>query len=121
MAPPVEEPLPLRNTEVQSPLPLPLPNIPVGGRLAQNSVSRGSNSVTTPRLLPAASKSAAGRRSRQSPLKWGSGGDNSGMSRILLQNFPRSQEERETQADHRPLCAQSFCIHTDIQNGDREK
>ena len=34
MAPPVEEPLPLRNTEVQSPLPLPLPNIPVGGILA---------------------------------------------------------------------------------------
>ena len=30
----MEEPLPLRNTEVQSPLPLPLPNIPVGGRLA---------------------------------------------------------------------------------------
>ena len=43
------------------------------------------------------------------------------MSRILLQNFPRSQEERETQADHRPLCAQSFCLHTDIQNGDTEK
>ena len=34
MAPPVEEPPPLRNTEVQSPLPLPLPNIPEGGRLA---------------------------------------------------------------------------------------
>ena len=34
LAPPVEEPQPLRNTEVQSPLPLPLPNIPVGGRLA---------------------------------------------------------------------------------------
>ena len=34
MAPPVEEPLPPRNSEVQSPLPLPLPNIPVGGRLA---------------------------------------------------------------------------------------
>ena len=87
----------------------------------QNSVSRASNSVTTPSLLPAASKSAAGRRSCQSPLKEGSGGDNSGMSRILLQNFPRSQEERETQADHRPLCAQSFCLHTDIQNGDTEK
>ena len=43
------------------------------------------------------------------------------MSRILLQNFPRSQEERETQADHRPLCAQSFCSHTGIQNGDTEK
>ena len=43
------------------------------------------------------------------------------MSRILLQNFPLSQEERETQADHRPLCAQSFCLHTDIQNGDTEK
>ena len=34
MAPPVEEPPPIRNTEVQGPLPLPLPNIPVGGRLA---------------------------------------------------------------------------------------
>ena len=29
VAPPMEEPPPLRNTEVQSPLPLPLPNIPV--------------------------------------------------------------------------------------------
>ena len=87
----------------------------------KNSVSRAYNSVTKPSLLPAASKSAAARRSRQSPLKGGSGGDNSGMSWILLQNFPRSQEERETQADHRPLCAQSFCLHTDIQNGDTEK
>ena len=147
MAPPIEELPPVRNTEVQAPLPLPLPNIPVGGRLAhfaqklgkdhrrqvgpfcskkgvQNSVSRASNSVTRPSLLPAASKSAAGRRSRQSPLKGGtrgSGGDNSGMSRILLQNFSRSQEERETQADNRPLYAQSFCSHTDIQNGDTEK
>ena len=34
MAPPVEEPPPLRNTEVQASLPLPLPNIPVVGRLA---------------------------------------------------------------------------------------
>ena len=34
MAPPIEEPPPLRNTEVPSPLPLPLPNILVGGRLA---------------------------------------------------------------------------------------
>ena len=34
MAPPKEEPLPLRSTEIQAPLPLPLPNISVGGRLA---------------------------------------------------------------------------------------
>ena len=34
LAPPVEEPPPLGNTENQSPLPLPLPSIPVGGRLA---------------------------------------------------------------------------------------
>ena len=47
--------------------------------------------------------------------------NNSGMSWTLLQNFPRSQEERETQADHRPLCAQLFCLHTEIQNGDTEK
>ena len=86
-----------------------------------NSVSRTTNSVTRPSLLPAASKSASGRRSRQSSLKGGSGGDNSGMSWTLLQNFPSSQEERETQADNRPLCAQSFCVHTDIQNGDAEK
>ena len=90
-------------------------------RWLQNSVSRTPNSVTKPSLLPAASKSASGRRSRQSSLKGGSGGDDSGMSRILLQNFPSSQEERETQADNRPLCAQSFCVHTDIQNGDTEK
>ena len=35
-------------------------------------------------------------------------------SRIFL-------EERETQADHRSLCAQPFCLHRDIQNGDTEK
>ena len=144
MAPPIEEPAPLRNTEIQASLSLPLPNIPMGGRLAhfaQNWAEitddkwvlslvrkgyripfpRASNSVTKPNLLPAASKSAPGRKRRQSPLKGGSGGDNSGMSRILLQNFPRSQEERETQADNRPLFAQSFCLHTDIQNGDTEK
>ena len=34
VAPPIEEPPPARNTEVQAPLLLPLPNIPVGGRLA---------------------------------------------------------------------------------------
>ena len=34
VAPPVAEPPPLENTEVLTPLPLPLPNIPVGGRLA---------------------------------------------------------------------------------------
>ena len=64
-------------------------------RWLQNSVSRTSNSVTGPSLLPAASKSASEKRSRQSPLKLGSGGDNSGMSRILLQNYPSSQEEWE--------------------------
>ena len=34
LAPLIEEPPPLGNTESQPPLPLPLPNIPVGGRLA---------------------------------------------------------------------------------------
>ena len=87
----------------------------------QNPVQRTANSVTRPNLLPAASKSAAGRGSRQSSFEGGSGGNNSGMSRLLFQNFPSSQEERETQADHRPLCAQPFCLHTDIQNGDTEK
>ena len=49
----------------------------------QNSVQRTPNSVTRPDLLPAASKSAAGRGSRQSSLEGGSGGNNSGMSQIL--------------------------------------
>ena len=64
----------------------------------QNSVQRTPNSVTKPNLLPAASKSAAGRGSRQSSFEGGSGGNNAGMSRLLLPNFPSSQEERETQA-----------------------
>ena len=34
LAPLIEEPPPLGNTEIEPPLPLPLPNIPVGGRLA---------------------------------------------------------------------------------------
>ena len=87
----------------------------------QNPVQRTTNSVARPNLLPAASKSAAGRGSRQSSFEGGSGGNNSGMSRLLLPNFPSSQEERETQADQRPLCAQPFCLHRDIQNGDTEK
>ena len=87
----------------------------------QNSVQRDASIVPRPSLLPAASKSAAGRRSRQSPLKRGSGRDNTGMSRILLSNFPRSQEERETPVDHRPLCSQSFCRLSELQNGDAEK
>ena len=87
----------------------------------QNSVQRDASIVPRPSLLPAASKSAAGRRSRQSPLKRGIGRDNPGMSRILLSNFPRSQEERETPVDHRPLCSQSFCRLSELQNGDAEK
>ena len=53
----------------------------------QNSIKRTPNSVTRPNLLPAASKSAAGRGSRQSSLEGGSGGNNSGMSWILFQNL----------------------------------
>ena len=79
----------------------------------QNSVQRTTNSVTKPNLLPAASKSAAGRGSRQSSFEGGSGGNNSGMSRLLLPNFPSSQEERETQADHRPLCALNHSVYTE--------
>ena len=51
----------------------------------QNFVQRTANSVTRPNLLPAASKSAAGRGSRQSSLEGGNGGNNSGYySRIFL-------------------------------------
>ena len=77
--------------------------------------------MSRPTLLPAACKSAAGKRSRQPPLKRGSGGDKTRMSRILLLNFLCSQEEQETLVDHRPLCAQSFCRLSKLQNGDAEK
>ena len=54
----------------------------------QNSIQRTPNSVTRPSLFPAASKSAAGRRGRQSSLEGGSGGNNSECpgyySRIFL-------------------------------------
>ena len=150
MAPPIEEPPPLRNTEVQSPLPLALPNIPVGGRLAlfaQNlakitddewvlSLVRKGYRIPfqkRPILSPdpvffqqplsqqleeevasLLSKGAVEEIIPECPGHY---------SRIFLvpKKFPRSQEERETQADNRPLCAQSVCLHTDIQNGDTEK
>ena len=92
-----------------------------GQKWLHHSFQRKASTVPRPTLLPAASKSAAGRRSRQPPSKRGSGGDNSGMSRILLSNFPRSQEERETPVDYRPLCAQPFCRLSKFQNGDAEK
>ena len=87
----------------------------------QNPVSRTATIVPGSSLLPSASKSAIGRRSCQPPQKGGSGGDHSGMSGILFQNFPCSQKERETSADHRPLCAQSLCSCSELQNGDTEK
>ena len=92
-----------------------------GQKWLHHSFQRKASSVPRPTLLPAASKSAAGRRSHQPPSKRGSGGDNSGISRILLSNLPRSQEERETPVDHRPLCAQPFCRLPKFQNGDAEK
>ena len=135
MAPPVEEPPPIRNTEVLAPLPLPLPNIPVGGRLAHfaqnwaeitddkwvlSVVRKGyripflKHPILSPDPFFFQQPLSQQLEEEVTSLPGGSGGDNSGMSRILLQNFPRSQEEQETQADNRPLCAQSFCSHTDI-------
>ena len=87
----------------------------------QNSFQGKTNFVPGPCLLPAASRSAAGRGSRQPSIKGGSGANNSGMSGILFQNFSSSQEERETQADNRSLCTQQFCRHPELQNGDTEK
>ena len=144
MAPPRENPPPLRNTEVPTTLPLPLPNIPVGRRLAHfaqnwaeitedkwvlSLVRKGYRIpfLVRPNLSPnpiffqqplsqhlevevasLLSKGAVEEIIPECPM-------------ILLQNFPRSQEEWKTQADNRPLCAQSFCLHTNIQNGDTEK
>ena len=124
MAPLVEEPPPLIETEGISSLPLPHPEIRVGGRLAhfaETSFQRKTNFVPGPCLLPAASRSAAGRGSRQPSIKGGSGANNSAMFGILFQNFSSSQEERKTQADNRPLCTQQFCRHSELQNRDTEK
>ena len=140
----MEEPPSLENTEGLTPLPLPLPSIPVGGRLAhfaQNCseitddkwvlsvVRKGyripflKHPILSPdpvffqqplsqqleeRVASLLSKGAVEEIIPECPGYY---------SRI----YPRSQEERETQADNRPLCAPSFCLHTDIQNGDTEK
>ena len=144
VAPPIEEPPPLRNIEVQAPLPLSLPNIPVGGRLAHfaqnwaeisddkwvlSVVRKGyripflKHPILSPdpvffqqplsqqleeEIASLLSKGAVEEIIQECPGYY---------SRI----FPLSQEERETQADNRPLCAQPFCLHRDIQNGDTEK
>ena len=80
VAPLIEEPLPLGNTEGFAPLPLPFPLCSklgkhnrrqvgpfFGQKWLHHSFQRKASTVPRPTLLPAASKSAAGRGSRQPP------------------------------------------------------
>ena len=90
-----------------------------GKKGLKNSVSRASNSVTRPNLLPGASKSAAGR-SLQPPLKGAVEEiipECPGYYSIIFL-VPKKNGNFRLIID---LCAQSFCLHTDIQNGDTEK
>ena len=62
-----------------------------------NSVQRTSTSFKSTHLVSPVSKTRTGRRGQQSPPKEGSGGNNSGISRILFKNISGSKEKRKTQ------------------------
>ena len=145
MPPLVEESLTVQDNEVPPPLPHPQPMIPVGGRLAHfahfwqnitsnqwvgpfyckkrftNSVQRTSTSFKSTHLFSPASKTRTGRRSQQSPPKEGSGGNNSGIPRILFKDISGSKEKRKTQIYYRSLNSESICSYSKFQNGDSEK
>ena len=136
MPPLVEGPLTVQDNEVPPPLPHPQPMIPVGGRLAHfwqnitsnqwvlSIVKRGQRTFTSfksTHLFSPVSKTRTGRRGQQSPPKEGSGGNNSGISRILFKNISGSKEKRKTQIDYRSFNSESLCSYSKFQNGDSEK
>ena len=86
-----------------------------------NSVQRTSTSFKSTHLFSPVSKTRTGRRGQQSPPKEGSGGNNSGISRILFKNISGSKEKRKTQIDYRSFNSESLCSYSKFQNGDSEK
>ena len=137
MPPPVEGPPPLENTEDVSPLPLPLPNIPVGGRLvhfAQNWAK-----LTDDKWVLSLIKRGYKIPFRERPLLY---------QDPVFFHQPLSQQLEEEVANllkkgaveeiipecpgfysriflvpkkNGKLCAQSLCSCSELQNGDTEK
>ena len=86
-----------------------------------NSIQRTSTSFKSTHLFSPVSKTRTGRRGQQSPPKEGSGGNNSGISRILFKNISGSKEKQKTQIDYRSFNSESLCSYSKFQNGDSEK
>ena len=86
-----------------------------------NSVQRASTSFKSTHFFSPVSKTRTGRRGQQSPLKEGSRGNNSGISRILFKDISGSKEKRKTQIDYRSFNSESLCSDSKFQNGDSEK
>ena len=86
-----------------------------------NSVQRTSTSFKSTHLSSPVSKTRTGRRGQQSPPKEGSGGNNSGISRILFKKISGSKEKRKTQIDYRSFNSESLCSYSKFQNGGSEK
>ena len=131
-------PLPV-DSENLPPLPLPQPQIPVGGRLTHfalnwqnntndqwvlslikkrlsNSIQRTASIIKRAHLLSAISKKRVGGRGNQLTPKRGSGGNSTGNSRFLLSDFPCSKKEWKTQADHRSIHSKQICFCPEFQN-----
>ena len=66
-------------------------------------------------------KARIGRRGQQSPTKEGSGGNSSGISRILLKNISCPKKEWKNEPHNSSFHSKQICYNTKLQNGNSEK
>ena len=87
----------------------------------QDSFQGRSTSLKGSHLSQSINKSSTCRRGQLPSSKEGSGGNKSGIPRILLKNFPCPKEKRENEIDHRPIKSKQICSDTKLQNGNTEE
>ena len=140
MPPPEEVPPTIPINETLSPLPRPRRDLPVGGRLAhfqktlgrynrrlmgpfcnkkrvQDSFYKETLSFPNSCFSQADRKSSTRGRGQRTPTQRGSGENKPGRSRILLSNFPGSQEKREIATYYRSVKTEFLSEHSVFQNG----
>ena len=136
MPPPEEVPPTIPINETLSPLPRPRRDLPVGGRLAhfqkrweditedswvlsviQDSFYKETLSFPNSCFSQADRKSSTRGRGQRIPTQRGSGENKPGRSRILLSNFPGSQEKREITTYNRSVQTEFLSEHSVFQNG----
>ena len=140
MPPPEEVPPTIPINETLSPLPRPRRDLPVGGRLAHfqkrweditedswvlSVIRKGYKIpfIRKPFFFPNSCFSQADRKSstrgrgQRTPTQRGSGENKPGRSRILLSNFPGSQEKQEITTYNRSVQTEFLSEHSVFQNG----